>query len=132
VIRTFLVSAKTGVGIPAFIKEFEHLRSKRDVYVIGTSNAGKSTFVNQLINQLKLDIPSLKTVSAVPGTTLDLTAINIAPGEKLSFFFFLLVKRKFFFFAQAVRYTRSMEFPFCVNFTVSKRTSIGDARNDPH
>ncbi|KYQ93258.1 hypothetical protein DLAC_05913 [Tieghemostelium lacteum] len=46
-----LLSSINRDGIKQFIVELENLRRGRDVFIVGCSNVGKSTFVNTLINE---------------------------------------------------------------------------------
>lgn len=56
--------------------DIEHYRKGRDVYVVGVTNVGKSTFINALLKHYaSVSDNSLITVSEFPGTTLDLIQI---------------------------------------------------------
>src|SRR5699024_12096797 len=46
-----LVSAKTGHGYDEAKAAIEFYRKGKDVYVVGSTNVGKSTFINYLINE---------------------------------------------------------------------------------
>ncbi|KAN0055294.1 hypothetical protein ACTA71_008404 [Dictyostelium dimigraforme] len=46
-----LISSASGDGIKQFIIELEKLRKSRDVFIVGCSNVGKSTFVNTLVKE---------------------------------------------------------------------------------
>ncbi|KAM9997850.1 hypothetical protein ACTFIY_007514 [Dictyostelium cf. discoideum] len=46
-----LISSASGDGMKQFIIELEKLRKSRDVFIVGCSNVGKSTFVNTLIKE---------------------------------------------------------------------------------
>ncbi|KAN0009447.1 hypothetical protein ACTFIU_006742 [Dictyostelium citrinum] len=46
-----LLSSTSGDGMKQFIIELEKLRKSRDVFIVGCSNVGKSTFVNTLIKE---------------------------------------------------------------------------------
>ena len=53
-------------------------RKNRDVYVVGATNVGKSTFVNALLRHYAhLEEQNLITVSEFPGTTLDFIEIPL-------------------------------------------------------
>jgi ribosome biogenesis GTPase A len=90
-----IVCSRTGHGIPFLMERVEEIASNAmcDIYVIGTCNAGKSTFINKLL-QLRtikgvgrgfrprvvrtkdgevktVNHPVPVTASVVPGTTLD-------------------------------------------------------------
>lgn len=58
--------------------EIEEYRQGRDVYVVGVTNVGKSTFINALLKHYaSVNDESLITVSEFPGTTLDLIQIPL-------------------------------------------------------
>ncbi|WP_082233766.1 ribosome biogenesis GTPase YqeH [Halobacillus massiliensis] len=65
----FLISAQTGQGIDELSYSIDKYRDGRDVYVVGTTNVGKSTFINRLINQTS-GAEDIITTSYFPGTTL--------------------------------------------------------------
>lgn len=48
----------------------EKYRESRDVYVVGVTNVGKSTLINQIIQQT-VGVQDVITTSQFPGTTLD-------------------------------------------------------------
>ncbi|ENH97593.1 GTPase YqeH [Gracilibacillus halophilus YIM-C55.5] len=83
----FLVSATTGEGFDQVETVIEDMRNEQDVYVVGCTNVGKSTFINQLINRTS-GIEDAITTSYFPGTTLgfiqipldDQTALYDTPG----------------------------------------------------
>ncbi|GAJ25230.1 GTP-binding protein YqeH [Liquorilactobacillus sucicola DSM 21376 = JCM 15457] len=65
-----LVSAKKNHMIASLLSMIDKYRANRDVYVVGVTNVGKSTLINQIIKQ-KTGIAELITTSRFPGTTLD-------------------------------------------------------------
>lgn len=59
-------------------EDIEKYRKNRDVYVVGVTNAGKSTFINSLLKHYAdVNDRYLITVSEFPGTTLDLISIPL-------------------------------------------------------
>lgn len=82
-----LISAKKGHGISELKQAIERYRDNKDVYIVGTTNAGKSTFINRLINESTGE-KNVITTSFFPGTTLgfieipldDKTALIDTPG----------------------------------------------------
>ena len=69
--------------------EIEHLkdmiekyRNGKDVYVVGVTNVGKSSLINQIINT-SAGIEDLITTSQFPGTTLDQIEIPLEDGKSL-------------------------------------------------
>lgn len=81
-IDTILVSAKKNHQIESLLDEIEKYRHDRDVYVVGVTNVGKSTLINQIIKQ-RTGVKDLITTSRFPGTTLDKIEIPLADGHKL-------------------------------------------------
>lgn len=74
-----LISAEKGFGIEELAQAINRCRNGKDVYVIGCTNVGKSTFINQLIKIFGNEEEDVITTSRFPGTTLDL--IDIALDE---------------------------------------------------
>jgi len=65
-----LISAKTGHGIKEALYKIDELNSSnRDLFVIGSTNVGKSTFVNKVVRLSGKSSPNI-TVSRAHGTTL--------------------------------------------------------------
>lgn len=83
----FLISSKKGYGIEELSNQIEQYRKNQDVYIVGTTNVGKSTFINRLIQQTTGESDVI-TTSYFPGTTLgfieipldDKTALIDTPG----------------------------------------------------
>ncbi len=75
VIDGTFVSAKYNYEIDFFIEMIEKYRHNRNVYVIGVSNVGKSSFVMQLLKYYDLNIDI--TISEFPATTLKFLAYNL-------------------------------------------------------
>jgi ribosome biogenesis GTPase A len=81
-----LVSCKTGAGFDELIRNVM-ARARHGgglVYVLGTANVGKSTFINQMLakayeGKSKRRTPAA-TVSSLPGTTLDMLKIALPTG----------------------------------------------------
>lgn len=79
---TVLVSAKKNHQIDQLLDTVEKYRQGRDVYVVGVTNVGKSTLINQIIKQ-RTGVKDLITTSRFPGTTLDKIEIPLDDGRKL-------------------------------------------------
>lgn len=77
-----LVSAKTNESVDDLLKNIDKYRKDRDVYVVGVTNVGKSTLINQIIRQ-NTGIKELITTSRFPGTTLDRISIDLEDGHEL-------------------------------------------------
>lgn len=71
-----LISSVKGHGIEALMNQIERYRDGRDVYVVGTTNVGKSTFINRVIKQA-LGVQDIITTSYFPGTTLGFIEIPL-------------------------------------------------------
>lgn len=78
-----LISAKKGHGIIEAANRIDEMREGRDVYIVGCTNVGKSTFINQMIKQFGGDEEQLITTSHFPGTTLDMIDIPLDDGSVL-------------------------------------------------
>ncbi|KPG87865.1 ribosome biogenesis GTPase YqeH [Staphylococcus hominis] len=74
-----LISAHKGWGIDALLESINRFRNHQDVYIVGTTNVGKSTLINKLIEQ-SVGEKDVVTTSRFPGTTLDM--IDIPLDEK--------------------------------------------------
>lgn len=72
-----LISAEKGIGIEELAEKIEEYRNGRDVYVVGCTNVGKSTFINRIIKQFSDEEKDVITTSQFPGTTLDLIDIPL-------------------------------------------------------
>jgi 30S ribosome assembly GTPase len=77
-----LVSAAKGVGVEEAIRAIEKYRNGKDVYVVGCTNVGKSTFINRIIKQVSGE-QDVITTSHFPGTTLDMIQIPLDEEESL-------------------------------------------------
>lgn len=64
-----LISALSKEHVMDLMEHIEKARKGKDVYIVGTTNVGKSTLVNQIIN-LATDESDVVTTSYFPGTTL--------------------------------------------------------------
>ena len=66
-----LTSGKNGDAITHLLDLIEKYRHGRSVYVVGVTNVGKSTLINQIIKEVTGDRDDVITTSRFPGTTLD-------------------------------------------------------------
>lgn len=71
-----LISALKNYGIEELARKLEILRNKKDVYIIGATNVGKSTLINKLIELTSGD-KNVITTSHFPGTTLGMIEIPL-------------------------------------------------------
>ncbi|MBY7143318.1 ribosome biogenesis GTPase YqeH [Virgibacillus sp. NKC19-3] len=72
----FLISSKQGHGIQTLTHQLEDYRAGRDIYIVGTTNVGKSTFINRLIKETSGENDVI-TTSYFPGTTLGFIEIPL-------------------------------------------------------
>ncbi|GGE43336.1 ribosome biogenesis GTPase YqeH [Pullulanibacillus camelliae] len=79
----FLISAETGMGIDELASAIEDYRKGKDVYIVGATNVGKSTFINKLIDTLGGEQHLKLTTSQFPGTTLNFIGIPLDDGRSL-------------------------------------------------
>lgn len=78
-----LMSAEKGEEIMEVANLIEQQRKKRDVFVVGCTNTGKSTFINRLLQEFGADNDMLITTSNIPGTTLDMIDVPLDDGSFL-------------------------------------------------
>lgn len=78
-----LVSAEKGLRIRELLQVIEKYRNGKDVYVIGCTNVGKSTFINRIIQEVSGE-KNVITTSHFPGTTLDMIHIPLDDGTTLT------------------------------------------------
>lgn len=78
----FLVSAAKGKNIKEVVAAIEDYREGKDVYVIGCTNVGKSTFINRIIKEVSGESDVI-TTSHFPGTTLDMIEIPLTDDKAL-------------------------------------------------
>ncbi len=71
-----LISAIKNHGIEEAAARIDELRNGKDVYIIGATNVGKSTFINKLI-ELTTGDKNVITASHFPGTTLGMIEIPL-------------------------------------------------------
>jgi len=76
-----LVSGKKATSIDELLETIEKYRKGRDVYVVGVTNVGKSTVMNQIIKAATGSNEDVITTSQFPGTTLDQIRIPLDDGH---------------------------------------------------
>lgn len=76
-IDVILTSGIKNYNLDAVLEKIHYYRKQRDVYVVGVTNVGKSSFINALVKHYSADDQTLITTSEFPGTTLDLIAIPL-------------------------------------------------------
>jgi len=80
--EVFLVSAAKGLNIRETAAAIDELRGGKDVYVVGCTNVGKSTFINRIIKEVTGE-EDVITTSHFPGTTLDIIKIPLDDQRSL-------------------------------------------------
>ncbi|MEH7414054.1 ribosome biogenesis GTPase YqeH [Neobacillus drentensis] len=80
--EVFLVSAAKGLNIKDTAAAIDVLRDGKDVYVVGCTNVGKSTFINRIIKEVTGE-EDVITTSHFPGTTLDIIQIPLDDERSL-------------------------------------------------
>ncbi|HDA0659227.1 TPA: ribosome biogenesis GTPase YqeH [Staphylococcus aureus] len=78
-----LISAEKGWGIDDLLSSIANIRENEDVYIVGTTNVGKSTLINKLF-EASVGEKDVVTTSRFPGTTLDMIDI---PLDETSFMY---------------------------------------------
>ncbi|WP_079479593.1 ribosome biogenesis GTPase YqeH [Halobacillus salinus] len=78
----FLISADKNQGITELSQAIDEYRNGKDVYVVGTTNVGKSTFINTLIANTS-GVKDAITTSYFPGTTLGFIDIPLDDESSL-------------------------------------------------
>eukprot|EP01018_Ginkgo_biloba_P025627 Gb_32101 [translate_table: standard] len=87
VLSVHLTSCKSLVGMVGVVSDIQQQRKGRDVYILGSANVGKSTFISALLKTMALKDPVAEVArryrpiqSAVPGTTLGTIQIDAFHG----------------------------------------------------
>lgn len=80
--EVLLVSASKGHFVKEAAEAIDKLRNGKDVYVVGCTNVGKSTFINRILKEVTGE-GDIITTSHFPGTTLDIIEIPLADGKVL-------------------------------------------------
>lgn len=76
-LKVYLMSALKNQNIDDIFHDILTLANNRDIYVVGATNVGKSTFINALLRSFAGSKKDIITVSSLAGTTLDLIKIPL-------------------------------------------------------
>lgn len=71
-----IISANKNMGIDTLLRKIKFYQTSKNVYVIGHTNAGKSTLINQLLRNYSTN-PNELTISPLPNTTLNKITIEL-------------------------------------------------------
>jgi hypothetical protein len=71
-----LISSEKGHGFEQLEEKISAFRNNKDVYIVGATNVGKSTFINRLIKE-STGYSDVITTSYFPGTTLSFIEIPL-------------------------------------------------------
>lgn len=77
-----LTSALKKDSVRDLMEIIDKERNGRDVYIVGATNVGKSTLINQIIN-IATDSPDVITTSYFPGTTLGSIEIPLDDNQAI-------------------------------------------------
>ena len=81
IIDTEIISSKKNINFDSLYEKINKYKKSNNVYVVGFTNAGKSTMINKIIYNYS-DYKSEITTSNIPSTTLD--SINIKVNNSLT------------------------------------------------
>lgn len=72
-----VVSVEKNFNIDYLLKRMKYFQTTKNVYVVGHTNAGKSTLINKLIKNYSNNNHQELTMSPLPSTTLNIVTIKI-------------------------------------------------------
>lgn len=83
VLDSLLVSAKFGDNLDGLMDLIMKHKGNRNVYVVGSTNVGKSKIINQILKRY-MGLPTdVVTVSSAPGTTIGLIGFPLLDGTMI-------------------------------------------------
>ena len=74
--EVIVVSVNKNINMDYLLKRIKYYQTSKNVYVVGHTNAGKSSLINKLISNYSDNTQEL-TMSPLPSTTLNLVKIDI-------------------------------------------------------
>ena len=83
ILDSILISSKNNLFIDELMDLINKYRNGRDVYVVGSSNVGKSKLINQILKRLDGSFIEPLTVSYVPNTTLNFVGFPLDDKNKI-------------------------------------------------
>lgn len=81
ILDKIIVSSNNNYGLDELIEKIKKYKTNNSVYVVGYTNAGKSTLINKLIYNYSNNLPTI-TTSLLPSTTLN--SIEIKFDDELT------------------------------------------------
>lgn len=83
VLDSILISSKKNIFIDELLELVEKHKKGRDVYIVGSSNVGKSKLINEILKRIKGTDQETLTVSYVPNTTLNFVGFPLDDGTTI-------------------------------------------------
>jgi hypothetical protein len=83
VLDSILISAKYGQNVDRLMELILKHKGKRNVYIVGCTNVGKSKIVNQILRRYLGYPTDVVTVSSSPGTTIGLIGFPLLDGTMI-------------------------------------------------
>ena len=80
--EVIVISASKNYNLDYLLKRIKYFQTSKNVYVVGHTNAGKSSLINKLIKNYSVNNTQELTMSPLPSTTLN--TINIEIDEYLT------------------------------------------------
>ncbi len=74
--KVIVISTEKNENIDYLLKQIKLYQTSKEVYVVGRTNAGKSTLINKLLKNYSDNVQEL-TISPLPSTTLNTVRIDI-------------------------------------------------------
>ncbi len=81
VLDSVLVSAKYGDNFDELMRLIYKYKGKRNVYIVGSTNVGKSKIINQILKRYLGVASDIVTESVSPQTTIGLIGFNLLDGS---------------------------------------------------
>ena len=75
--EVIVISANKNYNIDYLLKRIKYFQTSKNVYVVGHTNAGKSSLINKLIKNYSVNNTQELTMSPLPSTTLNTVKIDI-------------------------------------------------------
>lgn len=83
VLDSILISSKKNIYVDDLLELIQKYKNGRDVYIVGSSNVGKSKLVNQILKRFEGTDREALTVSYAPNTTLSFIGFPMNDGTTI-------------------------------------------------